>query len=163
MYGLRCQLTGAVHLSNWNGTNSKVNETEVWETVINEDYNARLKPLIRNWDLYHILPRPDGKNWDGLEYVDPEAEDIQGAVMLWKPKGAADAKNVKLRGLDAETSYQLTFSDHTSLNCVMTGAQLMNEGLTVTFDETVASDIIWMTRAEQPSYVLPQAVCGSVG
>ena len=26
---------------------------------------------MRNADLYHILPRPDGKNWDGVQYYDP--------------------------------------------------------------------------------------------
>ena len=43
-------------------------------------YKTKLRPLIRQADLYHIFPRPDGKHWDGVEYYDPEAK--RGAVYL---------------------------------------------------------------------------------
>ena len=45
-----------------------------------ETYKAKLRPLVRAADLYHILPRPDGRNWDGIEYYDPAAG--KGVVYL---------------------------------------------------------------------------------
>ena len=146
LYGLRCQLTGAVLLSNWSGTNSMVNETDEWETTVKVDYNEKLKPLIRNGDLYHILPRPDGKNWDGLEYVDPEAKGILGAVMLWKPEGAERTKTVRLRGLEPDTEYRLSFTDRREQDCVLSGRELMETGLTVTITERVGSEIVFLSR-----------------
>ena len=38
-------------------------------------------------DLYHILPRPDGRKWDGIEYYDPAAG--KGVVYLFKPSPRA--------------------------------------------------------------------------
>jgi len=31
-------------------------------------YKEKLRPLIRNAQLYHVSPRPDGVHWDGMEY-----------------------------------------------------------------------------------------------
>ncbi|WP_251106777.1 alpha-galactosidase [Alloacidobacterium dinghuense] len=33
-------------------------------------YKSELRPLIREADLYHVSPRPDGVHWDGTEYFD---------------------------------------------------------------------------------------------
>ena len=90
--------------------------------------------------------RPDGKNWDGLEYVDLNAPTYVAAVMLWKPAGASASKTVKLRGLNADAKYKLNFTDHTGLNGTKTGKELMESGLSVKFDEAVSSDIIYLTR-----------------
>ena len=46
-------------------------------------YKEKLRPLIRNADLYHIFPRPDGIHWDGTEYYDPSAK--RGVAYLFKP------------------------------------------------------------------------------
>ncbi len=144
MYGLRSQITGAIMLSN--GPSSPDNDERAhWTETIANDYEINLKPLIRNGDLYHILPRPDGKHWDGLEYVDLTSKNKIAAVMLWKPTGAPNTQTVKLRGLSPEANYKLTFTDHTSQNSIKTGKELMESGLTVTFTESVASDIIYLT------------------
>ena len=149
MYGLRCQMTGAVMLSNWVGTNSGQarGETRQWMTTIKVDYNEKLKPLIRNGDMYHILGRPDGRHWDGIEYVDLSAKDIKGAIMLWKPAAApSNSQTVYLRGLNASATYKLSFTDRPDQGCTMTGKQLMEEGLTVIIPEKVGSEIIYITK-----------------
>ena len=33
-------------------------------------YKAKLRPLIREANLYHVSDRPDGVHWDGIEYFD---------------------------------------------------------------------------------------------
>lgn len=142
-------MTGAFHTAKWGGTFSD-EELSYWAHNIKGIYNKKLKPLIREGDLYHILPRPDGENWDGLEYVDADTDrEIKGVVMLWKPTNKeGETKTVKLRGLMADVSYQLTFEDRPEQNRVMTGAELMETGLTVTISGDVGSEMIWLTEAK---------------
>ena len=70
---------------------------------------TKLRPLIRNADLYHIFPRPDGKHWDGIEYYDPATK--KGVVYLFKPAAEPDTMTVRLRGLRPEAHYRVRFED----------------------------------------------------
>ena len=42
-----------------------------------ETYKTNIRPLVRTANLYHILPRPDDKTWDGIEYYDPAARRVR--------------------------------------------------------------------------------------
>jgi hypothetical protein len=90
----------------------------------------------------------DGVNWDGLQYSNPDLE--RGSVFLFKPLGKAadgDSKLIKLKGLDRKASYSLTFQDRVKLNCKKTGAQLMDDGITVSaMTGDRASEIIWIEK-----------------
>jgi hypothetical protein len=109
-------------------------------------YKSRQRPILRGADVYHILPMPDGINWDGLEYFNTEIN--KGSVFLFKPSIKAvdgDSKVIKLKGLDRNKRYSLTFQDRTALNCSLTGQELMDIGLTVTaMTGDNASEIIWV-------------------
>ncbi|QGQ94273.1 hypothetical protein EHS13_04815 [Paenibacillus psychroresistens] len=110
-------------------------------------YNNSIKPLVRDANLYHILPRPDGTNWDGIQYFDPNTTNaIKGAVFLFMPTNAGgNTKNIIFKGLNPATTYTLEFYDRTTQNTTATGAALMSTGLNVTFTGTAkASDIIWI-------------------
>ncbi len=148
LYGFRTTLTGGVMLSRWDGTAPE--DITYWPYWIAEVYNKKMKPLIRYADLYHILPRPDGIHWDGLEYIDADSEnEIKGLVMLWKPTNEeGPEKTIKLRGLEAETVYQLTFEDRPEQNCQKTGADLMENGLTVVIEGESGSEMIWISEVE---------------
>ena len=89
-------------------------------------YKERLRPLIRNADLYHIFPRPDGLNWDGIEYFDPAAK--RGVVYLFKPseQNGNDTMKVKLRGVRPEAKYRVTFEDGTNPASEKSGAELIS-------------------------------------
>ena len=142
-YGLRSQMVGAVMLSNWSGT--QIKDRKSWEANI-PAYKARIRPLQKYGDLYHVLPRPDGVNWDGLFYVDADAESsTKGCLMIFKPsKQAGDSTTVKLRGLDPDVTYTVAYQDHTDLNCQKTGKELMEQGLTVTFTKDLDCDWVWI-------------------
>jgi alpha-galactosidase len=146
LYGLRASLVGGVML-NFHG-DAVGDYATYWPYYVGDLYPNVMRPLIRNGNLYHILPRPDGVHWDGLQYVDLESEnEIMGMVLLWKPSNEeGPQKTVKLRGLEADASYQLTFEDRKEQNAVYTGAQLM-EGLTVTIEGDFGSEMIWISRA----------------
>ena len=109
-------------------------------------YKSRQRPILRGANVYHILPMADGVNWDGLQYFNPDLN--RGSVFLFKPKNSAadgDSKVIKLKGLDRKATYTLTFQDRTNLNCASTGAQLMDNGITVSgMSGEPASEIIWI-------------------
>jgi hypothetical protein len=109
-------------------------------------YKTKQRPILRGGNVYHILPAPDGINWDGMEYFNPSIN--RGSIILFKPSNKAidgDNKVIKLKGLDRNASYNLTFQDRPNLNCKMTGEQLMDKGITVTgMTGDYASEIIWL-------------------
>ena len=107
-------------------------------------YKTRIRPLVRNADLYHILPRPDGKNWDGIQYYDPAAR--KGVVYLFKPAAGADTASVstlKLRGIDPATRYRVTFEDGSNPDVVKTGEDLAR-GLEVTLKGDGISELMFL-------------------
>jgi hypothetical protein len=103
-------------------------------------YKAKLRPLVRAADLYHIFPRPDGRRWDGLEYYDPAAG--KGAVYLFKPSPGLATQTVRLKGLDARERYRLSFEDGTQPPFVQSAAAL-TRGLRVTLDGEQVSELIF--------------------
>ena len=115
-------------------------------------YKSKQRPILRGGNVYHILPMPDGTNWDGLQFFNPDLD--RGSVFLFKPSVKAaggDSKLIKLKGLSRQATYALHFQERTKLNCAKTGAQFMDEGITaseMTGDR--ASEIIWIEGPAAP-------------
>ena len=113
-------------------------------------YKSRQRPILRGCNVYHILPMADGVNWDGLEFYNPDID--QGSVFLFKPSSHAtdgDSKTIRLKGLNRKAKYRLTFQDRTTLNCVKSGLELMQNGITVSgMTGDRASEIVWITRRQ---------------
>ena len=105
-------------------------------------YKEKIRPLIRNGNLYHIFPRPDGVVWDGIEYYDPEAQ--KGVVYIFKPNSTIDTKTITLKGLDKDLMYHLTFEDNSNSALSMSGADLMNSGVDVTLPGTYISELMFI-------------------
>ena len=109
-------------------------------------YKAQQRPILRGANVYHILPTPDGTNWVGLEFFNPDLD--QGSVFLFKPTVKAaggDSRLIMLKGLNRAATYALRFQDRTTLNGAKTGAQLMDEGIMVSgMTGDRASEIIWI-------------------
>ena len=108
-------------------------------------YKAKLRPLVREADLYHILPRPDGRNWDGIEYYDPAAG--KGVVYLFKPSSETATESVRFKGLDVERMYRVSFEDGTHPPSVKSAAELMNRGLQVTLKGAEVSEMVFFELA----------------
>ncbi|MDD5704794.1 MAG: GH36 C-terminal domain-containing protein [Kiritimatiellae bacterium] len=136
-YDMRTHMLGAI--LSW------ATETPVYREHI-ALYKSRQRPILRGANVYHILPMADGVNWDGLQYHNPDRD--WGSVFLFKPSIKAtdgDSKVVRLKGLDRKATYKLTFQDRVALNGAKTGAQLMDEGITVSgMTGDRASEIIWI-------------------
>ena len=142
--GFRTQCLGVPMFSSWTGTLL----TDYYAAYA-EMYKTKLRPLIRNGELYHVLPRPDGVHWDGVQYADKDAAgEIKGAAFLFKPSAQADdTVRVTLRGLAPDTRYALRFEDRPEQNFTADGETLMTEGLTVTV-AGVGSEIVWICAAD---------------
>jgi alpha-galactosidase len=108
-------------------------------------YKTRLRPLIREANLYHLFLRPDGVDWDGLQYYNPASR--KGAVLLFKPNNKVDTRRVCLKGLDRHRLYALSFQDRLVQNARKTGAELMEDGWDVTMAGTNVSEIVWIDEA----------------
>ena len=105
-------------------------------------YKTRLRPLIREGNLYHISLRPDGVDWDGIQYHDPAKG--TGAVMLFKPNNKVDTRRIVLKGLDRNKTYALAFQDRPDQNTRKSGADLMDQGFDVTLTGQNVSEIVWV-------------------
>ena len=109
-------------------------------------YKEKLRPLIRDAQLYHVSARPDGVHWDGMEYWDP----VRKHGVLYAFRGSvADENNhtFVLTGLDAASHYRLHFQDGSSRDREATGKQLMNEGLEVKLEHPLSSELVFVEQA----------------
>jgi len=124
-------------------------------------YKEKQRPILRGANVYHILPMADGANWDGLQFYNPDIK--RGSVFLFKPNADVPAnKVIRLKGLNSNGVYTLTFQDRKDLNCVRTGAQLMTNGVYVTgMTGAEASEIVWIEETPNatptPEPAVPKA------
>jgi alpha-galactosidase len=95
-----------------------------------ELYKTELRPLIAHGNLYHVSQRPDGVEWDGIEYVSPELD--KGVLFAFRGATDVAAHSFKLKGLAAEKRYELTFEDGSGKPLTMSGKELMQQGISVT-------------------------------
>ena len=109
-------------------------------------YKTRIRPLVRNANLYHILPRPDGKHWDGIQYYDPATR--KGVVYLFKPAESTDTLRIPLRGVAPALRYRVTFEDGSNPAQEKTGAEL-RQGLDVTLTGSPRSELVFIEEATQ--------------
>lgn len=109
-----------------------------------ETYKTRIRPLVRNANLYHIFPRPDDVVWDGIEYYDPARQ--KGVVYIFKPNSNINTQLIKLKGLNPKFTYKLTFEDGTNAATVLSGATLMNTGINVSLNGTFISELMFIEK-----------------
>jgi hypothetical protein len=106
-------------------------------------YKSKLRPLIREADIYHVSPRPDGVHWDGIEYFDPLRK--RGVVFAFHGSSAAERTHTfALQGLEPGRKYKLAYQDHSSQDRVSLGRELMRRGLQVSLPVADSSELIFI-------------------
>lgn len=103
----------------------------------------QLRPLMRDGDVYHILPQANGRDWDGLQYYDPRRG--QGVVFLFRPKSPVSHRRIRLAGLE-EGPYEIRTEGETTVT-TMRGTTLKEEGLDVTLPTRFSATILHLRRA----------------
>jgi hypothetical protein len=107
-------------------------------------YKEKLRPLIRDAQLFHISPRPDGVHWDGIEYWNPDRGD--GVIYAFRGSIPGEPQHTfALAGLDPARKYKLHFQDSTSRDRTATGRELL-QGLTVSLPQPLSSELIFIQR-----------------
>ena len=107
-------------------------------------YKERIRPLVRNANLYHILPRPDDRNWDGIQYYDPATG--KGVAYIFRPDSPDPEQTIRFKGLDAKATYDVSFEDGSNAPLSMNGAGLMQEGIRMKLADRFTSELVWVNR-----------------
>lgn len=109
-------------------------------------YKERLRPLIRNADLYHLSARPDGVHWDAMEYFDRQTTD--GVVYAFRGSTQDEVEHVfALRGVRADRRYRVHFQDGSSPDATISGQDLLRSGLHVKLNSVNSSELIFLEEA----------------
>jgi hypothetical protein len=105
-------------------------------------YKSALRPLIRSADLYHVAPRPDGVQWDGMEYY--SAARRRGVLYAFRGTISDETHRFRLLGLKAGSRYRLKFQDQgAAAGRVLAGRTLLQEGVEVTLPLPLSSELIF--------------------
>jgi len=111
-----------------------------------ELYKTKLRPFIRDADLYHISARPDGVHWDGIQYFDPRR--ASGVVFAFRGSIGNEPDHVfVLKGLRPDGKYQLRFHDGSSPDRTASGRELLTSGIRVSLPLPNSSDLIFIEEA----------------
>jgi hypothetical protein len=110
-------------------------------------YKQKLRPLIRQANLYHVSPRPTEAHWDGIEYFDAAT----GCGVLFAFHGTDPAEtshHFPIRGLLLKKTYRVTFQDHTSEDYTASGERLAQSGITVHSPIPNSSELVFLNTVE---------------
>jgi alpha-galactosidase len=111
-----------------------------------EIYKTWIRPILKDVKVHHVLPRPDGVNWDGMFYWSPSLK--RGTLYIFRPKSPADSMAVKLKGLEPEKTYRVWGEDGSITEGVRTGKALMAEGVTIELPQQNTSDLIYVQEGQ---------------
>ena len=70
-----------------------------------EIYKSWIRPILRDAEVHHILPRPDGFHWDGMFYWSPSLK--HGTVYVYRPNSDQGSQRIPLKGLAPDVQYRV--------------------------------------------------------
>jgi hypothetical protein len=105
-------------------------------------YKSWVRPMLRDAQVHHILPRPDGYHWDGMFYWSPSVK--HGTLYIFRPNSDEKSRRVALRGLAPKTRYRVRSEDHSTPDATYSGADLMDAGLTIQLPGKYTSDLVYL-------------------
>jgi len=105
-------------------------------------YKQWVRPILQDVKVHHILPRPDGANWDGLFYWSPSLR--KGALYVFRPASDESAKTIRLAGLKPYGRYFVWAEDGSIAPGRRSGAELMGEGLSIRLPARYSCDLIYV-------------------
>ncbi|MFA6241311.1 MAG: NPCBM/NEW2 domain-containing protein [Candidatus Hydrogenedentales bacterium] len=108
-------------------------------------YKDWVRPMLKDVKVHHILPRPDGVQWDGMFYWSPSLK--RGTLYAFRPDADADKQTIRLKGLDAAGSYWVWCEDGSVAPGERKGDELMQAGLPVTLSRRYSCDLVYVQDA----------------
>lgn len=145
-YNVRTAMMGAMMVQN---VSLRLNSQEL--AALKEGwalYKEKQRPILKGAEVYHILPMPTGNTLDGMMFYNDDIN--EGSVFIFRDKSGETSKQIKLKGLDENATYKLTFEDRTNLNCEKSGKELMETGVNVSgLTSVYDSEIIWIEKTSE--------------
>jgi hypothetical protein len=108
-------------------------------------FKTRLRPLIAGGNLYHVLPRPTGNTWDGVQYY--HTADGYGVVYAFRPNATEGSVAVVLKGLELDAQYAVSAVSGGLANQTASGRTLMSSGLRISLPKIYSSDLVFVTKS----------------
>jgi Melibiase len=106
-------------------------------------YKEKLRPLIRDAELYHVSERPDGVHWDGMEYFDSNRR--RGILYTFRGSTRDESQHrFPVEGVQPGHDYRLHFTDHSEPDRTVSGRELLDRGLTVALPLPVSSELVFI-------------------
>lgn len=102
--------------------------------------------MLRDVEVHHILPRPDGLHWDGMFYWSSPLR--RGTLYIFRPNNDQESQLVHLKGLEARKSYRVPSEDGSAPREVRSGADLMKAGLKIHLPGKYTSDLIYVEESQ---------------
>lgn len=112
-----------------------------------EIYKEWIRPILQDCQVHHILPRPDGVQWDGMFYWSDRL--ARGTLYIFRPESDQAEKTVKLKGLDPQKTYWVWGEDGSVSPGEHRGEELMNTGLTIHLPLPYSCDLVYVQDAAQ--------------
>jgi alpha-galactosidase len=109
-----------------------------------EIYKSWIRPMLKDVEVHHILPRPDGLHWDGMFYWSPSLK--RGTVYVFRPNNDQATQEVRLPGLAPEGQFHVRSEEGSVPEQVRPGSELMTGGLRVKLPNRYSSDLIYIER-----------------
>lgn len=109
-------------------------------------YKLSLRPFIRDAQLYHISPRPDGIHWDAMQYWNPAQKN--GVVFVFRGSTPDEPEHrFILAGLNPDAHYQLHFEDGSEPDYAASGSDLLKGDLTIHLKYPLSSELVFLQEA----------------
>jgi alpha-galactosidase len=104
-----------------------------------------LRTLVRDAKIIHLLPpranvTGGGWGWDAIQAVGPDKR--RSVVMVYRAQAGEPAMRVRPRGLEANTSYRVRFTDHAATT-TYTAESLAADGIEVVLDQ-FGAEMLWL-------------------
>jgi len=112
-------------------------------------YKEWVRPMLPDVKVHHILPRPDGTNWDGMFYWSHALR--RGTLYIFRPAGPEKHRSVKLQGLEDRKRYRVWCEDGSVGAGTRTGRELMRDGVAIRLPEPYTSDLVFVQDTALPA------------
>lgn len=139
----RCAMMGAwqidpTHTANWSS------EDIAGAQRATETYKSWIRPILKDVEVHHILPRPDDFHWDGMFFWSPSLK--RGTVYIFRPNSDRAVQRVRLKGLATGGRYRVRSEDHSIPEATQSGSELMSAGLSIKLPHKFSSDLIFVEQ-----------------
>ncbi|MFZ0560319.1 MAG: alpha-galactosidase [Terriglobales bacterium] len=105
----------------------------------NLEWYKRYRHLLQN-DCYHLLPAGSGEGqYQATQFLSPSAK--ESVVLAFKADSSQESVQLRLRGLQASGTYEVTFANG-GRTLQIVGGELLSNGITVLLAHPATSEVV---------------------